>query len=461
MPDRSRGRGLRVALLVLAHATLFGAPAWATSPWGTINLVGQLTLPTPSIRNSEIWGWVDPSTQKEYAIIGKYPSVNATVFIVDVSNPANPVLVSTLNNVPSFYMETWQNYLYLCDGNSSGVDSQIWDITNPASPVFKSSFPSCHTMFVDNLGYLYLSYSTLRIYNLNPNPIAPTFVWTDNLSGGHASAVVGNRLYDFHGYSGTFIYNITNRASPVLLGQIPEPSGIAYHHSGWPSEDGNFLFINDELGSAATADMTVWNITNPAAAFKVADYLDPNATVHNAYRIGQYLFTAFYVAGFRVFNINSPSSFFLADEYDTSPGFTGNGVYEGAIGIYPWAPSGNIYVSDMQNGLYIFTFTPPTPTAVPHETPRTFALQQNYPNPFNPTTTIAYELADPSQVSLTVFDASGNHVRTLVDAYQTRGPQTARWNGKNDSGQAVASGVYFCRLQAGAFSDTKRMILLK
>lgn len=457
MPDRKRG----LALILLVHIISISGSARAVTPNGTINLIGQLTLPNPSVRNSEIWGWVDPNTNKEYAIIGKYPSVNSTVFLVDVSNPANPVLVTTLNNVPSFYIETWQHYMYLCDGNTSGIDSQIWDIADPANPVFKAYFPSCHTMFVDNLGYLYLSYSTMRVYNLNPDPTAPAFVWTDNLPGGHASAVIGNRLYDFHGYGGTFIYDVTNRTAPVLLGQIPEPSGIAYHHSGWLSEDGKYLFINDELGSAATADITVWDISNPAAAVKVEDYLDPNATAHNGYRIGHYLFTGFYVAGFRVFNIKDPTSIFLADEYDTSPGYTGNGVFEGAIGIYAWAPSGRIYVSDMQNGLYIFTFTPPTPTAIPDVAPQRFAVNQNHPNPFNPTTTISYEVPRGAHVTLTVFGPSGEKVRTLVDAYQASGPHSTGWDGTNDVGAAVGSGVYFYRLQTGELSDTKRMILLK
>jgi choice-of-anchor B domain-containing protein len=435
------------------------APALAASPYGTINLIGQLDLGDPMY--SDVWGWVDPSTDKEYAFVGKYPSVGGKVFIIDVSNPVNPVLVKTLLNVPSFDIKTWQHYLYLCDGNTSGTDSQIWDIADPSNPTFEGYFPSCHNLFVDALGYLYLSYSTLRIYNLNPDPTAPAFVWTDGFAGGHDAAVVGNRLYDFHGYGGTLIYDVTNRAAPVLLGQIPEPSGIAYHHSGWTSKDGNYLFICDELSSATTADITVWEITNPAFAVKVDEYTDSNATVHNTYRIGDYLFTSFYVAGFRVFDVKTPSAIFLADEYDTSPGYTGNGSFNGDFGVYPWAPSGVMYASDMQNGLYLFTFTPPTPTAVPDVAPRRFALNQNHPNPFNPTTSITYEMPTGAHVTLTVFGPSGERVRTLVDTYQASGPHSTSWDGTNDDGAAVVSGVYFYRLQVGVLSDTKRMILLK
>jgi hypothetical protein len=93
--------------------------------------------------------------------------------------------------------------------------------------------------------------------------------------------------------------------------------------------------------------------------------------------------------------------------------------------------------------------------------PNLFALSQNYPNPFNPETQIEYALPKASQVKLTIYNLLGQKVTTLVDEFQTVGFKTVHWDGKDDQGTEVASGVYFYKLKAGDFSETKKMILLK
>jgi hypothetical protein len=91
----------------------------------------------------------------------------------------------------------------------------------------------------------------------------------------------------------------------------------------------------------------------------------------------------------------------------------------------------------------------------------TAALEQNHPNPFNPTTTIHYTLPAREHARLTVFDADGRRVRSLVDEVQGAGRHEATWDGRNQNGTAVGSGVYFYRLTAGKFSASKKMVLLK
>jgi hypothetical protein len=88
-------------------------------------------------------------------------------------------------------------------------------------------------------------------------------------------------------------------------------------------------------------------------------------------------------------------------------------------------------------------------------------LAQNYPNPFNPTTTLACSLANEAQVQLSIFEVNGALVRTLLDRQQGAGVHRIKWDGRNDHGQPVASGVYFYRLVAGAFTETKKMTILK
>ncbi len=90
-----------------------------------------------------------------------------------------------------------------------------------------------------------------------------------------------------------------------------------------------------------------------------------------------------------------------------------------------------------------------------------YALDQNYPNPFNPTTTITFSLEKNEMVQLKVYDLAGREIKTIVNEARTAGQNTAFWNGTDNTGQIVPTGVYFYQLQAGAFSETRKMMFLK
>jgi hypothetical protein len=93
--------------------------------------------------------------------------------------------------------------------------------------------------------------------------------------------------------------------------------------------------------------------------------------------------------------------------------------------------------------------------------PKEFELRQNYPNPFNPTTVIQYALPKTSEVKIQIYNILGQKVRNLVDESQKPGYKMIHWDGKDDSGKEVSSGVYFYRIEAGNFVKCKKMILLK
>jgi len=95
------------------------------------------------------------------------------------------------------------------------------------------------------------------------------------------------------------------------------------------------------------------------------------------------------------------------------------------------------------------------------EIPEGFQLQQNYPNPFNPQTEIAYSLPEGSYVKLTVYNILGQKVRVLVDEYQSAGIRKVTWDGRDERGERVASGIYLYKLQAEGLAQTKKMILTK
>jgi hypothetical protein len=88
-------------------------------------------------------------------------------------------------------------------------------------------------------------------------------------------------------------------------------------------------------------------------------------------------------------------------------------------------------------------------------------LQGNVPNPFNPATTIVYELATATRVQLVVFDSRGRLVRTLLAGPRSAGPHRVVWDGRDDRGRPVSSGVYFTRMRTRDFEQTRRMTLLR
>jgi hypothetical protein len=109
-----------------------------------------------------------------------------------------------------------------------------------------------------------------------------------------------------------------------------------------------------------------------------------------------------------------------------------------------------------------WTFNPTTLRLVPDpEISISSGLLQNYPNPFNPSTTIRYSLGATGRVTLKIYNLLGQHIRTLVDDVQERGEYAVPWNGTNDSRTRVASGVYFYRLEAGPFTQIKKLLIVR
>ena len=108
------------------------------------------------------------------------------------------------------------------------------------------------------------------------------------------------------------------------------------------------------------------------------------------------------------------------------------------------------------------TFTP-LPTDAPDGITPTFgsALAQNQPNPFNPVTMIRFTLSNPADALLTIYDATSRQVRALVDRRLAAGSHQVLWDGTDDSGRSVGSGVFFYRLTAGVFEQSRRMTILK
>ena len=95
------------------------------------------------------------------------------------------------------------------------------------------------------------------------------------------------------------------------------------------------------------------------------------------------------------------------------------------------------------------------------QVPRAYRLAQNYPNPFNPSTKICFDLPEAQFVRLVIYSIEGRRVTDLVNEYMSPGKYDVIWNGQDNSGKGVASGTYFIRIDAGPFSQTRKMTLMK
>jgi flagellar hook assembly protein FlgD len=93
--------------------------------------------------------------------------------------------------------------------------------------------------------------------------------------------------------------------------------------------------------------------------------------------------------------------------------------------------------------------------------PTKYALHQNYPNPFNPSTTIKYDLKAKTDVKLTIYNVLGQKVRTLVNMNQSAGFKNIVWDGLNDVGEQVSTGVYIYRIEADNFVKSRKMVFMK
>jgi hypothetical protein len=112
--------------------------------------------------------------------------------------------------------------------------------------------------------------------------------------------------------------------------------------------------------------------------------------------------------------------------------------------------------------LYDSLFNPPTDVdEEPVPLPKTFYLGQNHPNPFNLSTTIEYALPKRAEVRIEIYNLLGQLVKSYNLGYQLPGLRSITWEGKNDLGQEVASGIYFYRIKAGDFVQSRKMTLLK
>ena len=132
-----------------------------------------------------------------------------------------------------------------------------------------------------------------------------------------------------------------------------------------------------------------------------------------------------------------------------------------AIAVDPQRP-GRVYAST-ESGIYSISRPQPTPTVVETEEalPTAFNLLKNYPNPFNAGTNLLFSLSEKSRIELAIYNLLGQRVRTIADGSRKPGTHSVYWDGRDDSGTELASGVYFYRLETGGIEKTRKLLLIR
>lgn len=413
---------------------------------------------TPSgFHYASCWGYV--AGGREYAIIGHY----AGTTVYDVTNPSNILNKGTIPGPGSTYnyreFKTYSHYIYIVSEGGQGV--QIVDLQYlPDSLHFVKSytFPGytrSHSISQDGR-YLYSNggnYNNGGVFIIDlldpENPVKKGQWGTRYI---HDCFIKNDTIFGASVYDGYVVMlDARNKDSIKFIREFTYPGSVT--HNAWTTEDRRFLVTTDEGGSNHAK---IWDISNISTQVQVADITpyDGASMVHNAYIKGDLLYLAHYRAGVIVYNIQNPAVPVELGHYDTHPGVNST-AYQGCWNVYPYLPSGNIIASDMATGLYVLKMGT-TGINGTTSTPADFSLMQNYPNPFNPLTTISYYVPNPTFVKIRVTDEAGREVNDLVNEFQNAGSYSAEFNAAG-----LASGIYYYTIQAGNFTETKKMVLVK
>lgn len=360
----------------------------------------------PSSGN-DIWGHVDLNNNNEYAIMG----VRNGVAVFDVTDPENPVEVGTISGGSASWrdikvyqyfdadLNTWRAYAYATvDGRSDGVTIiDLNDLPNSISLVERNnSVGNAHNVYISNVDY------SLNIAEENASAKLQ-LVGSSTYQGSFhsysldnpATIAVENGQSSFQGYthdgasvliddsrkdSGCFnsngvncsvfvdfnekemfLWDITEPENTTQLGVAvydDVPSSAKYVHSGWVTEDKRYILLHDEFDeSRANINTTVriFQIDDLRNPVQVGQWTGPTGAIdHNGFVRGNRYYMSTYERGLTVLDITDPSSPVEVGYFDTFPS-SNNPSYNGAWGAYPFLPSGNILISDINSGLYILS----------------------------------------------------------------------------------------------------------
>lgn len=431
---------------------------------------------------NDSWGWTDPTTDKEYALVGLN---NGTAFI-DISDPVNPIYLGKLPTHNGFldFRDVWRdikvfnNHAFIVS-EITGHGMQVFDLTrlrNVANPpaVFTEDahfdeFSRCHNIVINEAkGYAY----PVGCRDLNDELIfggGPIFVNIDNPTnpvgeGGYAldgythdaqivtyngpdSDHVGKELMIGSNADAVVIVDITDKSNPLPI-SLTSYGNVGYTHQGWFTEDQRYFILGDEVDEIDFGFNTrilifdMLDLDNPEFHF---EYFGPTeATDHNGYVVGDKFYMATYRAGMRVHDISDIANQNMNQIgfFDTVPESDEVNTNDGAWNVYPFFQSGNIVITDQTDGFFLVRDPNFLSSETVEERSDSFAV---FPNPANEYIQIMSNTESINQIE--VFNLLGQRiVRYNFDKTTTKTIDTS----------ALDAGIYLVKINE---NTTKRVVI--
>ncbi len=351
-------------------------------PCDGYDLVGHLGLETlGGAKGNDCWGWTDPDTGKEYALMGLD---NGTAF-VDVSDEA-PVLLGKLPTatVSSGWrdIKVYENHAFIVS-EAEGHGMQVFDMTrlrnitgppqNFDADALYSGFGNAHNIVVnEDTGFAY-AVGTSTFFGGGhfvdiQNPTDPIAAGGHSDNGythdaqvitysGPDSDYTGSEIYIGSNEDQVAIIDVSDKNNPQEISTIAY-SNLSYTHQGWFTDDQRYFIVGDELDeldfgfNSRTLIFDLSDLDNPILH---DTYSGPTAAIdHNGYVLGNRFYLANYTAGIRILDISDIAGKNVVEEgfFDSHPA-TDNASFNGVWSVYPYFNSGKIIVSDINRGLFV------------------------------------------------------------------------------------------------------------
>ena len=325
-------------------------------------LVGQVSH---EINSNDIWGYVDQEGT-EYAVIGTISDAR----IYNLEDPGDPELIAQIDGAESVWRDfkSYDQYIYQITqrGNDGLTIIDMTQAPDSVSPLFFTPsitvngvtevLSTCHNLFIDEEeGLAFVAgcnngVGGVLIFDLTQDPLNPSFIGAVDERYSHDVIVRGDTLFSSEINQGNLgIYDISDLTNPQLISRTRTTS--SFTHNAWFSDDGAYIFTTDERANSTVDAYDISDLTNPIL---VDTYLPrPNEGIipHNTHYIDGYLVTSWYTEGVIIIDANRPDNLVRVGQFDTFLG-TGTG-FQGCWGAYPYLPSGDLLVSDIQTGLYV------------------------------------------------------------------------------------------------------------
>lgn len=332
----------------------------------------------PGQRINDLWGWTDPATGKEYALVGQ----DGGLIFVDVSDPLRPRAVGVLPGAGRD-VKVYKNNAFVIGDGANGV--QIFDLTVLRSVTTFTTF-SAHLRYTETLyghniaineatGFAYVVGGDtcgggLHMIDVS-SPSAPSFAgcyaeagWTHDvqcvLYDGPDMDYAGQEICVASNVSFLAVTDVSDKASPVSIA-IATYSDARYIHQGWFTEDRRYFFQNDELDDhvSTTTRTLIWDMVDLDNPVMVHEYFGPTtATDHNLYVHGSRAYLSNYTAGLQVLDVTNPLNPTEIAFFDTFPANNDRGFRDGSWSNYPFFESGTIIVSSRSEGLFVVRLQP-------------------------------------------------------------------------------------------------------